>query len=192
MVLFPTQDNVVNLVSDNRAELQTYFDFVLPEETTIRLLTDKTAFHQWASTYGFPVPESYVVESQSQLNYVLNKIEYPIVIKPVFHTEEWEKKSPKNKILKLHYQAEIKNIGFQLFEAGGKFLIQKWIPSGDANVHFCLMYIDKDGREVAHYTGRKLIQWPRLTGSTCIAVGTSNDEIYKITKAVLQMLIFQS
>jgi predicted ATP-grasp superfamily ATP-dependent carboligase len=175
----------VLLISDNRAELSKYYDFVLPNKPVVDFLMDKTAFYLWAQKHEFPVPESYVVQSESQLMHVLGDIEYPIVIKPIFRTRDWQMKSPVHKIYKLHCEREIALIDFNLFEAAPRFLIQRWIPGGDANVHFCLIYLDRDGKELGYYTGRKLLQWPMLTGSTAMCVGTNNNDLHILTKDVL-------
>ena len=47
------------------------------------------------------------------------------------------------------------------------------------------MYVDRTGRELDYYTGRKLLQWPRLTGSTAIGVGTDDGELHELTKKVM-------
>lgn len=184
IVIFPANDHAVLLLSNHRNELARYYDFVLPEKSTVDSLMDKTAFHEWAINFGFPVPQSYIVESQSDLDNVLSSVKYPIVIKPLFRTTNWDIKSPKKKILRLNSKDDIKKIGFDLFGAATKFIVQRWVSGGDSNVYFCLIYIDRDGNDVAYYTGKKLLQWPRLTGSTCIAVGNSNPEVYKLTREV--------
>jgi D-aspartate ligase len=185
IVLFPSQDELVLLLSNNREELEKYYDFVLPERATVDLLMDKTAFHRWAEAHQFPVPESHVVESQTELNHVLKHIEYPIAIKPLFRTSDWQIKSPVDKILKLASRAELHDIRFDLFDCAPRFLIQRWIEGGDSGVHFCLVYVDRTGRELDYYTGRKLLQWPRLTGSTAIGVGTDDGELHDLTKKVM-------
>jgi predicted ATP-grasp superfamily ATP-dependent carboligase len=184
-VLFTAQDSVVQLIADNMDELRKYYEFVFPKTSAVDLLTDKTAFHQWAIEHGFPVPESYIAESESELDWVLRNIRFPVVIKPLFRTEAWVKKSGIHKVFKLNHKEEIKDIGFNLLETAPRLLIQRWIPGGDGNVHFCLMYIDRNGREIGYYTGRKLLQWPILTGNTAIGVGTFNHKVHELARDVL-------
>jgi len=50
IVLFPTQDEIVQLVSDHREELSRWFKFVLPAKETVDTFLDKTKFHPWAAT----------------------------------------------------------------------------------------------------------------------------------------------
>lgn len=183
-VLIPTQDDVVTLMSDNRDELKKYYEFVYPEKSSVDLLMDKTAFHQWAIEHGFPVPDSYIVGSKRELDTIIDQIKFPIVLKPLFRTKEWMKMS-RFKVLELNNKSEMENIDFDIFETAPKFVIQQWIPGGDGNVHFCLMYVDRNGREIGYYTGRKLLQWPILTGNTAIGVGNFNNEVHKLAKDVL-------
>jgi predicted ATP-grasp superfamily ATP-dependent carboligase len=146
---------------------------------------DKTEFHRWAQQHQLPVPESYVVNSREELSHTLRHIEYPIVIKPLFRTPEWQVHSPVHKIIKLGTSTDIGNLPFDLFVCAPRFLVQRWIAGGDGNVHFCLVYVDRDGHELGYYTGRKLLQWPRLTGSTAIGIGTDDAEVHKLTQRAL-------
>jgi len=148
-------------------------------------LIDKTAFHEYATQQGFPVPESYIARSKIELQTILAGIKFPVVIKPHFRTEQWLKKSKLHKVFKLHDVTELESIGFDLFAAAPRFLIQRWIPGGDDKVYFCLMYIDRRGQERGYYAGKKLLQWPRLTGNTAIAVGTTDEAIHKLAADVL-------
>lgn len=188
-VLFPTSDALVKLLSDNRDELGKYYRFVLPERHVVDLLLDKTAFYDWAIQTGFPVPESHIVGSPDELHAVLERIPYPCLLKPVFHTEGWDI-SPR-KIFKLHHRKDIESVPFDLFKASPRFLVQQWINGKDSDVHFCLLYIDRKGNEAGHYTAQKLMQCPPGTGSTAICTGTSNEEVYALTKAVLSSAGFR-
>lgn len=183
-VLIPAQDRVVKILSDNRNILQNYFYFVLPTRQTINMLLDKTHFYEWAHKHDFPIPKSFIVTDRNELDKVLDTITYPVVIKPFEKTSLWDSVSPVDKILKFKQKEDIKSINFDLFQASPKILVQEWIPGGDSNIHFCLVYYNREGEELAYYTGRKLLQWPSGCGSTTVAVGTLNEKIHQITKEV--------
>jgi D-aspartate ligase len=188
-VLFPINDMLVKLVSDRREELQKYFTFVFAKKSVIDLLLDKTTFYEWALKQGFPVPESYIAGSRDELHAILDKIPYPALVKPIFHTERW-RRNPE-KIYRLYRKKDIEKIPSDLFEASPKLIIQQWIHGRDSNVHFCLFYIDRNGVELGHYTGQKLLQWPVGIGSTAICVGTPNDEVYRLSREVLKVAEFK-
>jgi predicted ATP-grasp superfamily ATP-dependent carboligase len=174
-------------LSDNRDELKKYYEYVYPKKSTVNLLLDKAGFHQWATDQGFPVPESYIASSQKELDAILRDSRFPVVLKPLIRTDEWLKRAQYDKVFKLNNRREVENIGFDLFSAAPKFIVQRWISGGDSNVHFCLTYFDRHGRELGYYTGRKLLQYPLLTGNTAIGVGTFNEEIHNLAKEVLHM-----
>lgn len=190
-VLIPTQDPHVQLISDNRDVLGQLYHFVLPDAPTVDLLMDKTAFHGWAARKGYPVPESYAVSSKNELDAVLREFGFPVVLKPLYRTKEWNLHSPHHKIYKLNGREELNKIGFDLFAVAPKFIIQQWIPGGDGDVHFCLFYFDRGGNEVAHYTGRKVLQWQVGTGNTAICMGTANNEVHSLAVEIFRAASFR-
>jgi len=180
-VLFPIQDNVVQLISDHREVLQECYHFVLPEKSTLNLLLDKVAFHDWAEKEGLSVPKTHIVASHEELESVLNRIKYPVIIKPFVKTRQWELLSPTDKVFKLYRKEDLGSIDFDLFRASPKCLVQQWIPGGDGNVHYCLVYFDRNGHELAYYTGKKMLQWPVGCGNTVVAIGTKNQKVHYLT-----------
>jgi predicted ATP-grasp superfamily ATP-dependent carboligase len=191
MVLFITHDYLVKLVSDNRDDLEQYYDFVLPDRATVDLLLDKTLFHPWAQEHGFAVPQSYVATSAGELDDILGAIQFPIVLKPCYRDEKWGKKSKGHKIYRLDKRADIDNIPFELFHAAQTYIVQQWIPGPDSNVHFSLEYYDRTGREVDYFTGRKLVQWFRETGNTAVGVSTEYQDVHDITCRLFDILQFR-
>jgi predicted ATP-grasp superfamily ATP-dependent carboligase len=185
ITLFAAQDELVQLVSDYRDELSKYYRFVLPEPSVVDLMMDKTVFHPWASQRGFLVPESHIVESPQALDHTLDTIRYPIILKPLYRTQKWMESSKGNKVYLLSNKSQVDDIDFDLLEAAPKLLLQHFVPGGDGNVHFCLLYMDRDGNELGYYTGRKMLQWPHLTGSTAIGVGTTNERVHQLAREVM-------
>jgi predicted ATP-grasp superfamily ATP-dependent carboligase len=183
-VLIPASDEVMHLVSRNRDALARHYGFVLPPPDVVDLLLEKTRFHVWASHQGFAVPETHIAETEGELAAILRDVRYPVVLKPLSHTPEWEAKSPNHKVYKLYSREDLDAVGFPLFEAAPQFIVQRWIEGGDDCVHFCLTYVNADGREAGVYTGRKYLQWPPQVGSTAICVGEENPNLLELTRAV--------
>jgi len=184
MVLLPTADHQVKVVSDHRDELSRYYDFVYPEPAVVDLLLEKTLFHPWAQQHGFPVPVSHVVGTRAELDDVLARIRYPCVIKPFYREVLWNASVPQ-KVYKLTKAADLEGIGLDLFAVCRQYVVQQWIPGGDDRVYFCLFYIDRQGRELGSYTGRKILQWPPGTGSTAIGMGVVNAEVHRLAWEIL-------
>jgi len=185
IVLFSAQDEVVQLMSEHRDELAEYYTFLLPDRAAVNLMMDKTVFHPWAAARGYQVPASHIVASQEELDHVLDTIAYPIILKPLYRTKKWMESSRGNKVYLLTSRREVGYIDFDLLDAAPKLLLQRFIPGGDGNVHFCLLYMDRDGRELGYYTGRKVLQWPHLTGSTAIGIGTTNEHVHQLAHEIM-------
>jgi predicted ATP-grasp superfamily ATP-dependent carboligase len=65
-------------------------------------------------------------------------------------------------------------------------IIQQWVDGGDSEVHFVLAYISRDHEPLGVCMGRKLRQYPPLTGSTSVAETISIPEI---EEAALRLLL---
>ncbi len=182
--LLPASDDVVQLVSRSRVALAPHYAFVLPPPEVVDLLQDKTRFHRWALQHDFPVPETRIAENETDLGAILRDARYPVVLKPLCHTPEWEALSPNHKAYKLRSAADLDRLGFPPFVAAPRFVVQRWIEGGDDCVRFCLTYVDARGREVGAYAGRKYLQWPPELGSTAICAGEANPDLLELTRSV--------
>ena len=80
---------------------------------------------------------------------------------------------------------------FDLFEFCPQLVVQKYIPGDDSHVYFCLELFDRDNKEIGYFSGRKILQWPPLKGSTAIAVAERNETIHKMTREIFEKLRLQ-
>ncbi|MBN1211588.1 MAG: hypothetical protein JXA92_03345 [candidate division Zixibacteria bacterium] len=184
LVLSPIQDEIVQLASRERDSLGQDYGFVLPAPETVDLFMDKTMFHGWAQEHQFPVPESHVATSQTELEDILQNMPFPVIVKPLFRTTEWQAESPLEKVYKLYAAKDLSQIKFDLFSAAPRYVVQRWIEGHDSDVHFCLTYYSHSGEQLAFYTGRKLLQFPRDTGSTAICTSTKQMDLQNLLQKV--------
>lgn len=180
-VLILGQDTVVDIVARHAEELEKHYSFVLPDTSTVQILGDKTAFAPWAQANGFPAPRTHVVSSAEDLEAALQHLTFPVVLKPYTRDHRWHDASGRNKAYRLSSPAELAAIPFRLFDVSDRYVIQEWIDGTDSDVHFCLVYRDRSGRELAHQTGRKLLQWPVGTGNTAICTTTEDPSLHRMT-----------
>jgi D-aspartate ligase len=187
-VLLPIQDDLVEKISRLRERLSAYYLFTLPPEDAVAILLDKAAFHHWAENHGFRVPESRIVSNLEDLQAFLRALDFRAVVKPYLKTDLWERMNPRDKVFKLEGPADCARLPPELFAASPKLVVQQWIPGGDDAVYFCLIYFDRQGREAASFSGRKLHQWPVDCGSTAVAVSAAGAEIEAITRKLFRQL----
>jgi D-aspartate ligase len=181
-VLFPAQDTVVDIVSRNRELLSGHYRFVLPEHSTVQLLADKSIFAPWAQAHGFPVPRTHVVSSPEELDAALNELTFPVVLKPPVPNQRWHNGGGRKERYRLNSRAAVGNMPFQYFDVSDRYVVQEWIEGNDSDVHFCLVYRDASGRELAHQTGRKLVQWPVGTGNTALCTTTEDPFLHRLAQ----------
>lgn len=169
--LLPTQDDFVEILARRRAELPGNVRTCLPDPAVVEVLLAKTRFSAWASERGYPVPRTVVVESAEQLEAAVAGFRFPAILKPVVRTPGWQRRSPVDKVLFLEGPEALREVPFDLFEAAPAYVLSEWIEGEDSDVRYCLAYLDEDSEMIASFTGRKLLQYPRLTGSTAVCVG---------------------
>lgn len=183
-VLYAASDTVVKMISDHRSRLQPYYLFSLPEKEIVECFLDKASFHKWAVENRFRVPVSQICSSYAELEKCLKSVPFPVIIKPFEKNTNWNAVSPIHKAFYLENRDQLKAIPFDLFAVSANILVQQYIPGGDQNVYFCLAYYNRVGKKIADYTGRKLYQWPPLSGSTAAAVGEDNPEVRRFSHEI--------
>lgn len=189
--LLPTTDSHVSAVSSSRSELPGAYRFVLPKDEIVQTFLDKTRFYKWAAPLGLPLPYSRIVENKEELFYALKHMSYPLILKPLWRTSSWNRFSPVRKGYKLESATDINRIPFNLFSASSSFILSQWIEGPDDSVYYCLAYCGSPGEITRYYTGRKLLQYPRQSGSTAICVGVENGEVTEIAREVFRQAEFE-
>ena len=184
-VLIATSDLHVLHISRNRDLLRMSYEFVLPDHGVIETLMDKRRFHDFADRHGFPVPMTFFSNNEPELLKIADQLLYPCVVKPLYRTAYWSQHVPPDKkVMKVVSVRELREKIEALHAMNQPLIIQEWIPGGDEEVYFCLAYLDRAGRALALFTGRKLRQYPPLTGVTSMAESIKSEQLAELTKAV--------
>jgi len=179
--LLPTQDGLVAELSRIRDELPANVRMTLPPSEVVETLLEKTRFAEWARGEGFPLPRSSVVKSEEELKASLAELTMPVIVKPLVRTPEWHDASPVDKVIRMDSARDLENVPFDLFAVAPAYVLSEWIEGEDSDVFFCLTYLDSDSEMVASFTGRKLLQYPRLTGSTAICTDRPDADLEALT-----------
>jgi len=178
------QDEMVLFVSKHRAKLEAYFSFILPSDSSVQLMMDKTKFHAWAICKGFNVPRSIVITEENEIKIALETLNYPIVIKPLTRDDNWNKHFNNSKLFK--FESIPSNVALieEAFNYTEKLIFQEWIPGNDRDVFFLLTMSGKKG--FISMSGRKIHQWPILTGSTAMCVSELEAEFENEAEDILK------
>jgi D-aspartate ligase len=186
MVLFCTSDLHVLHVSRNREVLKPFFEFVLPAHEVIETLMDKKNFNDFANRHGFSVPQTFFSKNSTDFQKVASSLPYPCVIKPLYRTIFWSLcVPPEKKVMKADSPQDLRQKLSDLRALDIPLIFQEWIPGGDQQVYFCLAYIDRYSKPLALLAGRKLRQYPSLTGVTSLAESIGNQKLTETTLKIL-------
>lgn len=89
-LLFPTNDEAVEMLSNHYAEYTTHFAMGIPEPSIVALFNNKRNAYQYAANHGIPSPKCWYPNTLDDVNAMAQEMEYPVVVKPAvmytFHT----------------------------------------------------------------------------------------------------------
>lgn len=168
-VLFPTREETVALVSQNRDLLSEWFRVPTPAFPVIRTAWDKRETYRLAEELSIPVPRCWFPRSESDLAQVA--LETPVVVKPaikehfIYETKvkAWRADDPEE--LRAVYRAALAVI------PPDEVIVQELVPGdGRAQLAYCALF--KDGAAVADMTVTRLRQHPSDFGRASTFVET--------------------
>ena len=152
-------------------------------------MTDKPAFYTFAENHGLPIPKTVVLKDHDDLEEVVSKIAFPIIVKPALRTSKWNGNT-REKAFTVHNVDELNQAVSRCFGWADVLVAQSLIPGNDANHYSCNIYMDRHGQILRCFTSRKLRQWPPGTGQGCLSEACDEPEAAKITAALFQSLPF--
>lgn len=81
-MLFPTSDEYIEFIVRHYDSLKESYLIALPDLSTIRLFADKIPTYQFAEKNGIPHPWCKYPQSLSDVEFMAERMKYPVVIKP--------------------------------------------------------------------------------------------------------------
>ena len=166
-VLLLTEEEAVHAVSEYREVLSRWFRFRLPVDATVKMLSSKASFHDFALKHRFPVPRSVILEKLSDTEY-LSQLRYPCVLKP--DDKRNVLRGEKERAVRVESLAAARAQASVMLTTPGGVVAQEWIEGADSNIYFTLFYRGSGGRVISVFTGRKILSSPPGIGNTAICV----------------------
>ncbi|MBV1700307.1 MAG: hypothetical protein KGQ46_00635 [Hyphomicrobiales bacterium] len=189
-MLFLTGEESLHAISENRDILRPHFRFRLPEDSAVKMLSDKAKFHEFASNNAFPVPRTAVLANLDDLEN-LAQLNFPAVLKP--EDKRHVLSGQKARAVQVHDLREAVDMAIAMLQTPGGIVAQEWIEGPESNIYFTLFYRGAEGRTVSVFTGRKLRCFPRDVGSTavCIAAPEASGILEPMTLAFADRARFE-
>jgi D-aspartate ligase len=168
-VVYPTRDEQVAALSQNREELSKYFRLPTGGWESIKWLWDKRNTYGMAEKLGIPIPRTWYPRCERDLDQVEGH--FPVALKPAI--KEHFIYATKDKAWRADNAAQLR----QLFERAlthipaEEIMIQDLIP-GDGACQYAYCSFFKQGISVAHLTACRRRQHPLEFGRSSTYVET--------------------
>ena len=156
VVVFPTHDDSLNAVARYADDLEVLAPF--PNWDVLERLQSKRAQLEEATAAGIAVPETRYPQSATEAR----ELEPPVVVKPE-HPVEF-KRHYRRQAFRCDTFAQVDEAYARTEEFGA--IVQELVPGGDEELYTVGSYLDRTGRALGVFCGRKLRQTPPGIG-TC-------------------------
>ena len=178
-VIFPLDDDVLDVLSENRSLLPNPDALLLPDHATVTKANDKSWLVPYASRLGVPVPNTIIIETDKDLNQLPN-IELPAVVKPPHG-------SGSSGIVRIARAGELEAMCKAALSKGKRLLVQEQIPQEGEGLGYFALY-DRDRRLVAQFMHRRLREYPLSGGPSTLRESIWNDDLARQSRNLLDSL----
>jgi predicted ATP-grasp superfamily ATP-dependent carboligase len=173
-VLFPMNDKMVQCVGRYWEELSPFYLLSWSDcRVNILRLLNKSHLAQHCEERELLYPQSWVIESDKDLDRLRTQLSYPVVLKPSRPMGSFKTFLARN-------IADIEDL-IAKHPADLPVLAQQWIEGDDAQLFFCALYLDQ-GNVLARIEGHKLRSSPPALGQGTIFESVVDEELYRVTR----------
>ncbi len=164
-VLIPITDESVSLIADHLDELRRWFRIAMPAPDLVHELLDKERMRAVAARLGLDLPKTWHLRDQADFEQLAAQLNYPCILKPANKDQAWQAAGLR-KAYVLQNHDELLAVWARVAGAATGVVVQQFVPGGDDQIHFTLLYCRHGGRAAATFSGRKLRQWRPHCGGT--------------------------
>ncbi|MEW6442085.1 MAG: carboxylate--amine ligase [bacterium] len=189
-VLFVTSDPLVLFCSRHRETLSRHFRFHLPDTETLLRLMEKQKFQALAEQLKCLIPVTIHIHGRQGIEAAVAAVPPPYVIKPFTKSASW-KAAGLDKAIIIEDRDPCRQVLDRVIGVEDNLILQELVPGGDDSIYFCLVYFDGKSECRGFFCGRKLRQWPPLTGDTASAVPCEDEEIAAATIRFFRQVNYQ-
>jgi D-aspartate ligase len=160
VVVFPTHDEQLNLISRHLGDLDVLAPF--PAWEVLGRVQSKRVQLETAQAVDVDVPRTAYPSTAQEARAAAEEIGFPVLVKPE-HPVGF-----KQRFRRQAFRCENKDEVEQAYGRAADFapMVQELVPGGDDTLYTVGSYITPDGKPLGVFSGRKLRQTPRGIG-TC-------------------------
>jgi len=189
-VLVPCSDVCVMNLSANRHRFSDWFHLRLPDHETVRMLTDKLEFVEFALANGLPIPRTFLLRQPEDVAPAAAECRYPCVLKPALTSRAWVSGAGA-KVFKIASATELFATYDRVHRLTDTLIVQEWIEGTDAGLYSCNCYFDRNSRPLVSFVARKIRQWPPIVGISSLGEEVRNDVVRDATLKLFAAASYQ-
>lgn len=152
LILLANSDWFVQVIVQNREQLEPYFVVPFLSEDILEDISDKATFARICDELEISVPKTYVQEfvmpQGTQWQPVAIDLEYPVIAKAASSADYQDVEfNGKMKVFQIESKIELDQLWQSLRDAGyqGRFVVQELIPGDDTQMRSITAYVDQRG-----------------------------------------------
>lgn len=177
-VLLPCCDDGLELILNNRAELEELGHVPIEADLdVVAAMLDKEKTHDLARRVGVATPLMWTPRSDADLDEALEEIGFPCAIKPLFSHRFAHKFGTAAKLLIASDRRQLEGGLRRTHALGLEMAVTEIIPGPETELLSYCGYMDERGEPLAHFTFRKIRQFPIRFGLGCYVVSDWNEEV---------------
>jgi predicted ATP-grasp superfamily ATP-dependent carboligase len=184
--VFPTHDEHVNAIARHADVLAERYRFPFPSWEVLERIQSKRHQLETAESVGVPVPRTLYPRSAEEARAAGDEVGFPLVVKPSANVGF--RRSHKRQLFRCETPAELER-AYDL-AAPHEPMVQELIPGGPEEMYTLGSYLDRDGRPLGLFSGRKLSQTRGYMGSARAGEALWVDEVVEQGLALLRALDF--
>ena len=159
------------LASRHRQALSNYYRILLPDSELVEDLTCKLRFAALAERLDLPVPKSMIPRSDTTADEIAQQVGIPCVLKPNSHTGRYreaveEERGFVYKVLQADTPDELRQQYQKMRQYCESFVVQQYIPGDDTTLYSVHAYLDRNGKSLGCFVGRKIRTCPKGCGGS--------------------------
>jgi predicted ATP-grasp superfamily ATP-dependent carboligase len=178
-MIFPMDDCTMGIVMEHRDELKGLCGLPIAPYESYKIACDKGNAMAFVKEAGVDIPATYMPEDLSQLENILEKLEYPVIVKP-------RQSSGSRGIKKAYSKEELLTVYREALDTYDKPLVQEYIGSRDI-YSVCLLY-DMKGQLKASFVQKQVRHFPAEMGTSIVQESVYYPELIEKSTVIMDKL----
>jgi predicted ATP-grasp superfamily ATP-dependent carboligase len=184
--IFPTHDEHLNAIARHAHVLGERYRFPFPSWDVLERIQSKRHQLETAASVGVPIPRTFYPASAEEARAAGEEVGFPLIVKPSANVGF--RRSHKRQLFRCETPAELDRA--YALAAPHEPMVQELIPGGAEEMYTLGSYLERDGRALGLFSGRKLSQTRGYMGSARAGEALWVDEVVEQGLALLRALGF--